>query len=157
MAPESPTNARQAELIKEIREEVDWYTSRAWRMQRYYVLLVVVGSLSGFVATSMLGLDWIDTKTGWGHYVATLLPALGSLATFIAATFGIRDLWLLRETGIYDAKKLALDAEALSTTDIEKFEVGRLAIKEQLRQLERRQAIRVIGALGGTDRAERRP
>jgi hypothetical protein len=90
--------------------------------------------------------------------VVTSLPAVGSLATFVAATFGIRDLWLLRETGIYDAKKLELEAEALSLSrDPSIFDSARLDIKENLRQLERRQAIRVIGALGGTDPSEREP
>ncbi len=128
-------------------------------MQRYYVVLITIGSLSGFIATSLLNLDWLDTKSGWAHYIVTSLPALASLATFIAATFGIRDLWMLRETGIYDAKRLELEAEALgvSTADPAKFETARLEIKERLRQLERRQAIRVIGALGGTALDERSP
>jgi hypothetical protein len=113
-----------AELVQEIRGHVDWYDKRAWWMQRYYVVLVTIGSLSGFIATLLLNLDWLDTKSGWVHYIVTSLPALASLATFIAATFGIRDLWMLRETGIYDAKRLELEAEALgiSTADPTKFE-----------------------------------
>ena len=52
---------------------------------------------------------------------------------------------------------MELEAEQLAVAAFApaEFETSRLQIKEQLRQLERRQAIRVIGALGGTDLGEK--
>jgi hypothetical protein len=147
-------NDQRSNIEAELRETIDWYEKRAWHMQLFYVVLVSIGSIAGFFATTLLNLDWLNnaefqSKYAWVHPLVSSLPAVGSLATFIAATFGIRDLWQMREIGIYDAKRLAIDAERLSSEKGRKFEATRLAIKERLRRMEKRQALRVIGALGG--------
>ena len=140
---------RLSKLGAEIEESIDWYETQAWRMQLLYVALIAIGTVSGFLATTLLNFDWPELKAVWPHRLISALPAFGSLATLVLATFGIRDLWQMREVGLYDARKIAIELERLSSDKGPKFEAACLAIKEKLRQLDRRQALRVIGALGG--------
>ena len=40
-------------IVAEIGDTIEWYEERAWRMQLFYVVLVSIGSVSGFLATTL--------------------------------------------------------------------------------------------------------